>query len=260
MSDKKYPTSNSDSSVDKQVPDDKVESAADNVATETDQRRRAVRNILTGSGIVAGAATSGKWSKPLVDAVVLPAHAQTSAMVMLVGNVNVSPLSNVPQQNADSVLDFFIGSAYANGGPNLSGACMTMAVDGASFDLSLEFAANPTIQLSGTVSGNTISGTGSGITVSGTLNLQNDPPMASGTVSNVDGAFGFSLDTSQSACTPISATTTLAPTTMAPTTTCMPGYMLDQGGYCVPGPEPEPQETRAPTTSPAPTTTPQPGD
>jgi hypothetical protein len=41
-------------------------------------RRDAVKNILAGSTLAAGAATSSVWVKPVVDAVVTPAHAQTS--------------------------------------------------------------------------------------------------------------------------------------------------------------------------------------
>lgn len=49
-------------------------SAADGAA-----RRRAVRRILAGGGLIAGSqAMPGEWSKPVVDAVLLPAHAATS--------------------------------------------------------------------------------------------------------------------------------------------------------------------------------------
>jgi hypothetical protein len=43
------------------------------------EKRKTVRRLLTGGGIVTGAGlTGGPWKKPLVDSVVLPAHAQTS--------------------------------------------------------------------------------------------------------------------------------------------------------------------------------------
>lgn len=44
-----------------------------------EQRREMLRKILAGSGIVIGAGSlSGKWSRPVIDSVILPAHAQTS--------------------------------------------------------------------------------------------------------------------------------------------------------------------------------------
>ncbi len=43
------------------------------------EKRKTVRRLLTGGGIVTGAgAVGGRWTKPLVDSVLLPAHAQTS--------------------------------------------------------------------------------------------------------------------------------------------------------------------------------------
>lgn len=44
------------------------------------EKRKTVRRLLTGGGIITGAGlTGGPWKKPLVDSVVLPAHAQTTA-------------------------------------------------------------------------------------------------------------------------------------------------------------------------------------
>jgi len=46
---------------------------------DTQERRKALKAIIAGSGAVA-AVKAGKdsWSKPMVDAVVVPAHAATS--------------------------------------------------------------------------------------------------------------------------------------------------------------------------------------
>ncbi|HED12748.1 MAG TPA: hypothetical protein ENI62_03705 [Gammaproteobacteria bacterium] len=42
-------------------------------------RRRSLRALLAGSGIIAGAgATLPKWQKPVIDSIILPSHAQTS--------------------------------------------------------------------------------------------------------------------------------------------------------------------------------------
>ena len=128
----------------------------------SEERRRAVKNILAGSGVVAGAAATSQWSKPIIDAVMLPAHAQTSGPVTLVGNVSVSPTTmNNKQPSATDVLDFFIGTANAGNAPSapdLAGSCMTMMVDSTSFDLLVEFASAPSINVPGTVSNGAISG------------------------------------------------------------------------------------------------------
>lgn len=54
------------------------------------------RNALTllGVGAVSAVAMPSKWSKPLVDAVILPAHAQTSAMCMTDATVGGPLLGN----------------------------------------------------------------------------------------------------------------------------------------------------------------------
>ena len=42
-------------------------------------RRSALKQMLVGTGVAAGAAVlPDKWSKPMVDKVLVPAHAQTS--------------------------------------------------------------------------------------------------------------------------------------------------------------------------------------
>ena len=44
-----------------------------------ESRRKLLKTIAAGSGaIVAGKSLPGSWSKPVVDSVILPAHAQTS--------------------------------------------------------------------------------------------------------------------------------------------------------------------------------------
>ena len=44
-----------------------------------DSRRKLLKSIAAGSGaVVAGKALPESWSKPIVDSVVLPAHAETT--------------------------------------------------------------------------------------------------------------------------------------------------------------------------------------
>lgn len=255
--------------------DDPIKQSAeltDSNQTTSEERRKAVRNILAGSGLVAGAATANKWSKPLVDAVALPAHAQMSDVTMLVGNVNITPTVTNNLQKSESILDFFIAPANAlEASVDLSGACMTMSITGSSYTLTIEFASHPNVVISGAVSAGAFSGSADGIMVDGNVDLAGMPATASGTISNGSGTFGFMLDANQTVCTPVeptttteapstttmaptttteapttttttmaptTTTTTMAPTTtttMAPTTTtCPPGYGYDANvGYCV---------------------------
>jgi hypothetical protein len=41
-------------------------------------RRKAIRSILAGGGAITAATSSDKWRKPILNSLVLPAHAQTS--------------------------------------------------------------------------------------------------------------------------------------------------------------------------------------
>lgn len=44
-----------------------------------ENRRKVLRNTLIGGAVIStGAATSGKWRKPALEAVILPAHAETT--------------------------------------------------------------------------------------------------------------------------------------------------------------------------------------
>jgi hypothetical protein len=62
--------------------------------TKIDSSRREIMKNIAAAGSVAGVlALSGKWSKPVVDAIILPTHAQAT-------NVNVpSPTTTIVQDN-----------------------------------------------------------------------------------------------------------------------------------------------------------------
>lgn len=52
-------------------------------APELERRRRALRGILMGGGVLAGSqAVPGKWMTPVIDSVLLPAHAQASMVTL----------------------------------------------------------------------------------------------------------------------------------------------------------------------------------
>ncbi|KAA3622568.1 MAG: hypothetical protein DWQ08_12660 [Proteobacteria bacterium] len=92
-----------------------------------DARRRIVRNLLIGGGAVAGTATiPEKWSKPMVEGVVLPAHAQTT---FTDGTVDLGGPFRLTGDNApgfqQNVLDAFAGPAHAI---DLSDGCISIRV------------------------------------------------------------------------------------------------------------------------------------
>ena len=236
-------------------------------SVQSNQRRKAVRNILAGSGLTLGAATAGSWVKPVVNAVILPSHAQMSAPVpvMLAGNASTSPVVSVdPDQlpGSSSVLDFFIGPANAGvavDGPILSGACLTMTVPGdGTFTLNVELVAGSPLAVSGTVAGGAISGSGGGLSVTGTVDLAAATPAAMGTISNGTDTHSFTIDGATTGCMPIG--TTVAPTTSTTpqprtTTTTTAGPSTSSTPAPTTSPRMTTSSTPAPTTpEPAPTT------
>ena len=75
--------------------DTRGEGAAEDRSVEG--RRKALRKLLVGGGIV-GASTQlpDKWTKPLVDSVLVPAHAQTSVTPQPTPNPTPQPTA-LPQ-------------------------------------------------------------------------------------------------------------------------------------------------------------------
>lgn len=89
------------------------------LASNEDQinsRRKALKSMLAASGVVAGSqALSSEWTRPLVESVVLPAHAQTSdtASTYDSGLVGVGLLSTHPWYAKSNLLDSLISPAQA---------------------------------------------------------------------------------------------------------------------------------------------------
>jgi hypothetical protein len=55
-------------------------------------RRKLLKSLAAGSGaIVAGKSLPENWTKPVVDSVMLPAHAQTSAPLLVLPSRYVTP-------------------------------------------------------------------------------------------------------------------------------------------------------------------------
>ena len=80
--------------------------------------RRKVLKVAAGAGLVAGSKASwenNKWTKPVVESVLLPAHAQTSQIDpngRFAGSTSASSAALTPES---SPLDSLVKSAYAQG-------------------------------------------------------------------------------------------------------------------------------------------------
>ena len=92
-------------------------------------RRKAVKSIAAGAGIVAAAGSIDKWGKPIINSVMVPAHAQTSNVNMNatgIFSVANSPVTSTigamsseliaDESISEELLEFFMPSANANGG------------------------------------------------------------------------------------------------------------------------------------------------
>lgn len=93
------------------------------------RRRAVVKSIATGAGVVAAAGNTDKWSKPIVNSVMIPAHAQASnpTAPLAVGTFSVTNASIATtttnsmtseliadESISEELLEFFLPSAHAN--------------------------------------------------------------------------------------------------------------------------------------------------
>jgi len=72
-------------------------------------RRKALKTIVAGTAAVGVLAVSSKWSKPVVDTIILPAHAQAT-------NVEGPVQENMPEENTISCTCYAV--SYSN--PNVN--------------------------------------------------------------------------------------------------------------------------------------------
>lgn len=85
-------------------------------------RRSALKKMLVGTGVAAGAAAlPSKWTKPIVDKVLVPAHAQTSTTTTV-----------PPQPEPEYTIDCTIGAScgQSEGPPPNNGFPVTVTVTG----------------------------------------------------------------------------------------------------------------------------------
>ena len=102
-----------------------------NVASQQDSRRQAMKKLLAAGGVVAGSQmVSSEWTRPVVESVVLPAHAITSQIEgsFTTGRV-VTAMNRQPQDN--NLLATLIPSAHADDddvGESICGASTTNGI------------------------------------------------------------------------------------------------------------------------------------
>jgi len=120
----------------------------------SESRRKLLKSIAAGSGaIVAGKSLPESWSRPVVDSVMLPAHAQTSppppveeptfggaALSVVLNDMdNDSMLAQLTNEFADT----FISPAHAGGSGNGGGSAAVCAPkSGSMLDVTIQTAQN----------------------------------------------------------------------------------------------------------------------
>ncbi len=170
-----------------------------------ERRRSAVRKILAASSITAGGSVTS-WQTPLIESVVLPAHAQTTGPgdqgPVISGQIGASEITGL--------LDLFISPAYAEEESDLIGGCIEITVDGsfitAAVTLNNSTRGSNTGVLSGCSSTEFIITPVNGFTVEGEL----DDPVNPTTCSGFVGPYEFSAVINGS-CSVIAPTTTACP-------------------------------------------------
>lgn len=177
-----------------------------------EKRRSAVRKILAAGSLTAGAGAT--WRTPLVDSVVLPAHAQTSESgssgssgILVLGGQIGEPGTTT------GLLDLFLRSAYAQENESdLVGGCIEVTIDGSSVTVTVTLNNGVSDSGSGPLTdcGFSVAGV-NGYTVQGTLDDADNPTIAQGSV----GSEGYTAVINGS-CSVIEPETTTTPTTEAP--------------------------------------------
>jgi hypothetical protein len=120
-------------------------------------RRKLLKSIAAGSGaIVAGKSLPESWSKPVVDSVLLPAHAQTSPAVqtyfgpaiVIEGQELMGGANDVDVENTilADVTDKLIPAAHAGGPEGETNGTLCITVNGNSADVAYQNDANSVLR------------------------------------------------------------------------------------------------------------------
>ena len=151
------------------------------------ERRKAVKNILAGAAVGGAAATSKTWVKPVVDAVVMPAHAQTSSAVtgqavtscLMCGSIaaGYGVIGSVSPAQAGVSVTVTISASRTgtvSGGPGgtITDTLITGEVRTATTNVNGEFVTSPPVDLSTPASAATVV---AGTTLAGSLFARTSP-------------------------------------------------------------------------------------
>jgi len=91
-------------------------------------RRKLLRGVVAGGGaIMAGKTLPDNWSRPLVDSVVLPVHAQTS-INSFTGNTSQTAVT--PDSRVAQLMNNMVSAAEANGYPIYTASSICIKADG----------------------------------------------------------------------------------------------------------------------------------
>lgn len=109
--------------------------------TSTCPARRRLLKALGGAGgtIAAGKVLPEKWTRPVVESVLLPAHAQATGqnpVLNFAGSVTPGASAGPGPSTANKVLDFLIPPAHATFAPEVTGT-LCVSVTGSSFSATL---------------------------------------------------------------------------------------------------------------------------
>ncbi len=101
-----------------------VDPSTQSESKPTDPRRDLLKKLAIGG--VAGAALPAQWSKPVIDSVMLPAHAQTTTGTVTGGGGGGGTGPGPAPSAGESLLDYFVSPAEAAG---VFDYCLTIAIE-----------------------------------------------------------------------------------------------------------------------------------
>ena len=169
-----------------------------------EKRRKALKSILAGSGtVITAAAMQDKWTKPVIESVVLPAHAQAS-------EVNGSFTATTNPQNETDLLEILVPSANANG------CTFQLCINVSGGSASVQVNDNETISTGSGALPFSITLQPSGNLITGTYDAANDRITGTYTGTCLSGAYPPATRSTATCNLTVSPTTTFNPSTTFP--------------------------------------------